>query len=501
MASDCLLEMTNISKAFPGVKALDGVDFSLRKGEVHVLIGENGAGKSTLIKILSGAYTADSGEICLEGRPIEISDPKKAIDLGIAVIYQELNLNLFTPIYENIFLGREFANRLGFIDTGKAVGEAKKILVRCGLDVSPRKLVGELGIGQQQLVEIAKAMSMNARVIVFDEPTSALSDKEIELLFKQIRHLKEQGCGIVYISHRLNELFEIGDSCTVLRDGQYIGTRTIDEIKLPELIKMIVGREVKEAKRTETYVCDEEALRVENLSLAGVLTDISFDLKKGEILGVAGLMGAGRTELAKCIIGEYKRDGGRVYLDGKPVKINSPSQALNQGIVYLSEDRKKEGLFLQHQVKRNITISSMNQVTRAGFLQSKKENDCCGDLKAKLNIKTPSMDTCAMNLSGGNQQKVVIAKWLLSRARVFIFDEPTRGIDVGAKEEIYKIMEELVREGACIIMISSEFPEILKMSDRVMVMRLGRVETILENDHLCQEDVFPYCIGAHEMTH
>ena len=497
MNNGYLLEMRNLSKEFPGVKALDGVDFSLKSGEVHVLIGENGAGKSTLIKILSGAYTADCGEIYLKGQKVEINTPRAAIDLGVAVIYQELNLNPFTPIFENVFLGREFSNRLGLLNVKRAVKETENLLSQCGLDVSPRTIVKDLGVSQQQLVEIAKAMSMNARILVLDEPTSALSDNEIERLFDRIRQLKADGCGIIYISHRLKELFEIGDRCTVLRDGQYIGTRRIEDIQIDELVKMIVGREFNESSRTETYVKGQEVLRVEDLSYKNLLDDISFGLRKGEILGVAGLMGSGRTELAKCIIGEYPVSQGKLFLNGRQNNIRSVNQALKHGIVYLSEDRKKEGLFLQHQVKKNITISALGQVLRAGLLNSRKEESLCRQLKDKLRIKTPGLDVQVKNLSGGNQQKVVIAKWLLSKASIFIFDEPTRGIDVGAKDEIHKLMEELVKEGASIIMISSEFPEILKMSDRIMVMHLGRVEAILENEGLSQEDVFHYAIGAH----
>jgi len=494
----CLLEMRSICKSFPGVQALEEVSFSLNRGEVHVLIGENGAGKSTLIKILAGAYTADSGEILINGNPVDITNPRVAIGLGIAVIYQELNLNPFTPIYENVFLGREFVSRFGLLNPGKAIQETKSLLEQCGLDASPKTIVKNLGVGQQQLVEIAKAMSMDARIIVFDEPTSALSDTEIECLFDRIRHLKAEGCGIIYISHRLNELFEIGDRCTVLRDGQYIGTRNIEDIKINELVKMVVGREFKESTRAHSFVQPQVVLEVENLSYINVLHDINFTLRKGEILGLAGLMGSGRTELAKCIIGEYTKTSGRTLLDGRDTNIGNVNQALKNGIVYLSEDRKKEGLFLQHQVKKNITISSLNRIVKAGFLRFTEEEALCAELKEKLNIKTPGLDVLVKNLSGGNQQKVVIAKWLLSQAKIFIFDEPTRGIDVGAKDEIHKIMEELVEAGASIIMISSEFPEVLKMSDRIMVMHLGRVEAILDNKDLSQEDVFHYAIGAHK---
>jgi ribose transport system ATP-binding protein len=496
-----LLEVKNVCKSFPGVQALENVNFSLKKGEVHALIGENGAGKSTLIKILSGAYHLDSGEISVNGQQVTIDNPRKAFDLGITVIYQELNLNPFLPIYENVFLGREFRNKFGLLNSSKAIKETKKLLAQCGLDISPKTIVKDLGVAQQQLVEIAKAMSLDANIIIFDEPTSALSDKEIECLFARIRELKEAGCGIIYVSHRLEEIFEIANRCTVLRDGEYIGTREVKNVDIKELINMIVGRKFSESKRTETYVYQENVLKVKGLDYKNILKNISFELKKGEILGIAGLMGSGRTELAKCIIGEFKKTSGDIYLHDTLVTIKSVNEALKYGIVYLSEDRRSEGLFLKHHVKTNMTISSLAEVVRRGLLSFKKEVTLCSDLRDKLRIKTPSLATLVKNLSGGNQQKVVIGRWLLTKAKVFIFDEPTRGIDVGAKDEIHKIMEELVKEGASIMMISSEIPEILKMSDRIMVMRFGSVEMILDNHNLTQEDILHYAIGAHKLNY
>jgi len=495
----CLLEVKNVCKSFPGVKALQNVEFSLKKGEVHVLIGENGAGKSTLIKILSGAYHLDQGEILINGKQVDIDTPQRAFDLGISVIYQELNLNQFTPIYENVFLGREFRNKLGLLDIPTTIRATEVLLKKIGLEVSPKTLVKDLGVAQQQLVEIAKAMSLDANILIFDEPTSALSDTEIEYLFLRIRELKDAGCGIIYVSHRLEEIFEIGDRCTVLRDGEYIGTREIREIQLKELVSMIVGRELNEAKRTVSYRTEENVLAVKGLDYGNTLNNISFELKKGEILGIAGLMGSGRTELAKCIIGELKKTHGQLLLNNSPVEIKSVSDALREGIVYLSEDRRGEGLFLNHHVKTNMTISSLNDMVTYGMLNFKKEIRACLNLKDRLSIKTPNLTIRSKNLSGGNQQKVVIAKWLLTNAQVFIFDEPTRGIDVGAKEEIHRIMEELVQAGASIIMISSEIPEILKMSDRILVMHLGGVEAILENQNLTQEDVLHYAIGVHKL--
>jgi len=498
--NDNFLEMKSICKSFPGVKALENVNFSLRKGEVHVLIGENGAGKSTLIKILSGVHRLDNGEIYMNDKKVHIKNPRHALDLGISVIYQEFNLNPFTPIYENIFLGREFTTSFGFLNISKVIKEASKLLEIVGLKISPVTIINQLGVAQKQLVEIAKAISIQASIVVLDEPTSALSDKEVKRLFKIVRDLKKKGCGIIYISHRLEEIFDIGDRCTVLRDGKSIGTMNVDQIEVKKLVNMIVGRKFNESKRTKTYVSDNCMLKVEGLNYGHILKNINFDLKKGEILGVAGLMGSGRTELAKCIIGEYKKTDGKIYLEGEPVNIHNVNDALRNRIVYLSEDRKQEGLFLNHPIKRNITISSLDQLVHIGLLDFKKEVKMCSVMKDKLRIKTSSLSTLTKNLSGGNQQKVVIAKWLLTKAKVFIFDEPTRGIDVGTKDEIHKIMEELVRNGASIIMISSEIPEIIKMSDRIMVMRFGNIEVILENKELSQEDVFHYEIGAHKVS-
>jgi ribose transport system ATP-binding protein len=488
--------MRDISKAFPGVQALDCVNFDLNAGEVHVLLGENGAGKSTLIKILSGAYRLDSGTILIEGEKVEIHDPKKGIDLGISCIYQEYNLNPFTPVYENILLGREYTTGFGLLDIRRAIAETEKVLKRMGLDISPRTLVRNLGVAQKQLVEIAKAISMDARIFIFDEPTSALSQDEINNLFKIIVDLKARGYGVIYISHRMEEIKEIGDRYTVLRDGKYIGTGSTDGMNLADVIRMMVGRELEYLKRTRSYADETRVLKVENLSYRGILEDVTFDLRQGEILGVAGLMGAGRTELAKCIIGEYQVDEGRIYLDGKAVRLPDVNGALRHGIVYLSEDRKGEGLFLKHALKNNITISSLDQILSFGFLSLRKELSICSALVDELRIKTPGLTVDVGHLSGGNQQKVVIAKWLMTKARVFIFDEPTRGIDVGAKEEIHRLMIALVEAGACIMMISSELHEIIKLSDRILVMRQGKVEAILDNEGIDQEDIFRYEIGV-----
>ena len=495
-----LLEMRGISKSFPGVQALSDVSIRLRKGEVHVIVGENGAGKSTLIKILSGVYRADGGEILIDGQKVSIDNPQRALKLGVSVIYQELNLNPHMSIYENIFLGRERTMAFGVLRRGRTIEEARALLDKVGIGVSPRVLVKNLGIAQKQMVEIAKAMSLNARIFVFDEPTSTLSHAETSRLFSLIRDLKASGCGIIYISHRLEEIFEIGDRCTVLRDGRFVGTRAISQMSIPELISLMVGREIDQAaQRTERFATGRVVLRVEGLCYQDVLKDISFDLRQGEILGLSGLVGSGRTELAKCLIGDLRRTSGRILLDDRPVNLSRVTQALSHGIAYVSEDRKKEGLFFLHPVSTNMTIASLRRMVKNGLLRPRLEKNLCLQTGERLRIKTPGLKTQVKNLSGGNQQKVVIAKWLLTKARIFIFDEPTRGIDVGAKAEIHRIMIELLKGGASVIMISSEIPEILALSDRILVLRLGRTQALLENRGLTQEDVLGFAMGAHAL--
>ena len=495
--AEYLLEMKNICKEFSGVPVLQDVNFCVKAGEVHVLLGENGAGKSTLIKILSGAYTKTSGEISIEGQLAEINAPSDAFAYGIGVIYQEFNLNPYMTIYENLFLGKEYANSFGLIDRGRCIQEAKAALDRVGLDVSPKRTVKSLSVAQMQLVEIAKAIKSNVRLLVFDEPTATLTDREITKLFSIIAELKSAGIGIVYISHRMKELKQIGDRCTVLRDGCFIDTVDLKEVEDCDLVRLMVGRNVELNKRSDHFDKEEEALRVEGLTSPKGVNNASFLLRKGEILGVAGLVGSGRTELAKTIIGEYKLTGGEIFVKGKRVAINDPCDAMHNGIVYLSEDRKNEGLILMHSVKTNATLSGLDQFIRAGLIRPSLEKDCAKKLVNQFNIKTNGLEMLLKNLSGGNQQKVVIAKWVHSGADVYIFDEPTRGIDVGARQEIYAIMDELVKAGASIIMISSDLVEIIRMSDRVLVMHQGQVAGTLENDvDLCQETILNYAIGS-----
>lgn len=496
--TDRLLEVTNISKAFPGVKALQNIDFSLESGEVRILIGENGAGKSTLMKILAGVYTPDSGSIRFDGHDIDIDSftPRKALECGISTIYQELNLNSYASIYENIFYGKELITKGLFIDIKRQIEFSRSLLAVVGLDADPREKIMNLSIAQMQMVEIAKALSTNAKLIIFDEPTSSLSETETNRLFEIIRELKAKGHGIIYISHRLEELFEIGDTCTVLRDGCFIGTEDVKDLTVPRLINMMVGRDV-DASLAHTRTPQEEVvLDVRNLCYGPKVQDICFNLKKGECLAFSGLVGSGRTEVAKTLIGEYRKEHGTIVFKGKEIQNRSVEESVAHGIVYLSEDRKKEGLFLQHSLQMNITVSSLGKLARGLFLDQGRLRAAALDSISKLKIKTPGPMVRAETLSGGNQQKAIIAKWLLTKAEVFIFDEPTRGIDVGAKAEIYALMDELLRNGASIIMISSEMPEVLRMADRILIMREGCSQIILENKNLTQEDVLHYAIGA-----
>lgn len=482
-----ILEMKNISKSFFGVKVLDNVQLSVEKGQIHVLLGENGAGKSTLVKILSGAYSRETGTVTLDGENLPQMTPGEMIQKGVSVIYQEFNLVPDMPVYENIFLGKEYLSGLK-VDHRREIKEAENYMNRVGLNVSPKALVRNLSVAQKQLVEIAKAISNNVKLLVLDEPTAAITEKETEMLFRIIKELKKSGIGIIYISHRMSELFEIGDVCTVMRDGKYIGTvdfKTTDEDSLTE---MMVGRKVSFEKIQNTYVDHNKVvLDVRNLCWKNRVKDASFQLFKGEILGVAGLVGAGRTEMAKAIIGDYKRDSGDVIYKEKKLG-NDLSANIQNGIVYLSEDRKDEGLILIDSLTDNVVLPNLNKFC-SPFLNHSKARKATRDYIRDLKIKAHSEYVEAKSLSGGNQQKVVIAKWLCSNADIYIFDEPTRGIDVGARDEIYKIMYDLIAKGASIIMISSDLVEILKMSDRILVMGDGKIKGIVNNIDITQQDI------------
>ncbi len=496
MEENTVLIMSRIRKEFQGVIALSDVNFVLKKGEVHVLLGENGAGKSTLVKILSGAYQMTNGEIFLFNKQVYIKSPGQAQELGIGIIYQELNLIPYLTAAENIFLGREITNKFGIIDKKGAIESSKKILKELGSEINCDIPVINFGIAQQQMIEVAKALSLDAKILIMDEPTSALSDTEVKQLFKMIRNLKRRGVSIIYISHRLDELFEIGDRVTVLRDGVVVGTKDISETTKTELIKMMVNRELTEHFPKRNVLIGEEILRVENLSKKNGITNINFTLKQGEVLGIAGLLGSGRTELARAIFGIDKLDSGNIYLQRKLQKIKSPKDAINQRIGFITEDRKSQGLVLILSVKENISLTNLTSFSGFGFINSKEEKKEAEEFINRLKIKTSSLDQKVIYLSGGNQQKVVLAKWLSKKADIFIFDEPTRGIDVAGKVEIYNLINQLAEEGVGIIMISSELPEILGMSDRIIVMNNKKIAAGIPIKSASQELIMKYAIGA-----
>jgi ribose transport system ATP-binding protein len=492
MATTQLLSLTGVSKEFPGVKALNNVHFDLNKGEVHAIVGENGAGKSTLMKILSGIYKKDTGDIVYLGNNVNVKSPLEAQKLGISIIHQELNLMPDLTVAQNIFIGRE-SRRKGrlFLDDRKLNKAAKALLEELDLVLDPKQKVGELTIAKQQMVEIAKAVSYRGEVIIMDEPTSSLTPSETDALFKIIRALKASGKGVVYISHRLEELSKITDRITVIRDGEYVKTLNTPETSIPEVISLMVGRKVDQDQRPDVRAMSTEVvMKVEGISDLRLLKNVSFELRKGEILGFAGLMGAGRTELARALIGADPKTSGKIFLRGKEVKIKSPSDAVKSGIGYLSEDRKKYGLLLIQNVTFNVILSSIPSFSnKFGFLKTKPAGAITRDAIKQLSIRTPSENQYLKNLSGGNQQKVVISKWLTRDCDILIFDEPTRGIDVGAKDEIYKLLAKLASEGKSIIMISSELPEILRMSDRIAVMCEGQLTGIIENKDADQNKI------------
>lgn len=485
---DIILTMKDIDKSFPGVHALDHVNFEVRKGEVHALMGENGAGKSTLMKVLTGIYTKDSGSIVYEGKEVEFHNTRDAQDQGIVIVHQELNMLGHLTVAQNIFIGREFKKGIR-IDDKKMNEEAEKLFKRLNIDIDPTEMMGNLTVGKQQMCEIAKAISHEAKVIIFDEPSAALTEAEIEELFKIIRDLRKQQLGIVYISHRMDEIKVITDRVTVMRDGTYVGTLITNDCTKDDIINMMVGRVIYEDPKTESSVAKDApvVLKVEHLNAGRMVQDVSFELRKGEILGFSGLMGAGRTETARAIFGADPKTSGTITINGKKVEINSPEDAVKCGIGYLSEDRKRYGIVVQKSVAENSTMATMENFVKGLFINKKAENKVAQDYVDSLATKTPGVDQLVVNLSGGNQQKVVIAKWLIRNCDVLIFDEPTRGIDVGAKNEIYKLMNRLAEEGKSIIMISSEMTEILRMSDRIVVMCEGRKTGEIDISEASQE--------------
>ena len=491
-----ILRMKGIAKRYPGVVALGGVDLEVLPGEVHILLGENGAGKSTLMKILAGAVRRDAGEVEIGGVAAELDSPKAAQALGISIIYQEFNLVPQLTVAENIYLGREPRLIPGIIDQARLLREATALLGSLEVDIDPKATVRSLGVAEQQMVEVAKALSIDARILVMDEPTSALTEKEIVRLFQVIRSLRARGVAVIYISHRMEELFQIGNRVTVLRDGCHVGTRVIGEITMSELIRLMVGRDLNEQFPARTAALGEELLQVEHLSRAGVLHDICVTLRRGEIVGLAGLMGAGRTELARAIFGADPIDGGQIRIRGAISAVRSPREAIAKGLGFLTEDRKRQGLVLSGNVTENTCLASLDRFSSGGVMRAGEEEREAQRLAKDLRTKTPNMGQRVLNLSGGNQQKVVLAKWLCRDADILIFDEPTRGIDVGAKSEIYQLMNRLAAEGKAILMISSELPEILGMSDRILVMCRGRIAGEFFSGKVDQETLLKCALGA-----
>lgn len=490
--NEYIVELEGVSKGFPGVKALDKVSFNLKSGEVVALLGENGAGKSTLMKILSGVYTKDEGSMKIFGQVVEDLNPVKAGELGIAIIHQELNMCNHLTVAQNIFLGREMTKHRILAD--KEINkEAQKILDRLNIDIDPEAIVGDLSVSKQQMVEIAKALSTNAKILIMDEPTSALTSKEIEELFRIIKKLKQDGHGIVYISHRLEELEYIVDRVVILRDGKYIKTLDFADTNLKEIISYMVGREITEKFPRYDRTAGEKILEVRNLNSGNLVKDVNFSIHEGEIVGIAGLMGAGRTETTRLLFGVDPKDSGQIFIDGVEVQINKPQDAIKNGIVLIPEDRKKDGLCTKLSIMDNISLPNLDLFShKIGKINRKKEKELTGKTVRDLHIKLSSSDVDAESLSGGNQQKVVVGKWLAKKSRIVIFDEPTRGIDVAAKVEIYNLMNELKKKGIGILVVSSEMPEILGISDRILVMADGRITKELNVKDATQDIILEY---------
>ncbi len=494
---DPILQVNHVSKRFDMTQALDDVSFDLCPGEIHALVGENGAGKSTLIKIACGVHQPDDGEILFEGRTARIDNPRKAQGLGIATIHQHVNLYPDLSVLENIYMGRQLMRgKLGLLDWQRMEDEAKAVLESMGVPLDLHETVGDLSTANQQMIEIAKALSQKARVLIMDEPTPALSHKEIGILFTIIRRLRDQGVAIIYISHRLDEVFELADRVTVIRDGRHVGTHPIKQVNHQQVISMMIGRSLEQLFPKQDVEIGEPILQVHNLNKGNVLHDVTMTVRSGEILGLTGLVGSGRTELALAIFGIAPPDQGEIEVDGKQASIKNPWNALDLGIAYLPEDRHRQGMVAPMSVKENITLSILKSLSRLGFVSRRREKGLAEEYVEKLAIRTPSIDQRMANLSGGNQQKVVVTKWLASHPRVLILDEPTQGIDVGTKAEIHRLMSELAGQGICIIMISSEIPEILGMSDRILIMRRGSIVGELSRGAATKEKIMAVATGA-----
>ena len=479
--AEYLLEVTHVRKAFPGVLALDDVQFRLKRGHVHALMGENGAGKSTLMKIIAGIYTPDSGSFRLKGQEIKLSSPLDALRYGIAMIHQELNLMAYMTVAENIWLRREPRNAFGFVDHREMRRRTKALFERLEIDIDPEIEVRDLSVASRQMVEIAKAVSYDSDILIMDEPTSAITEKEVAHLFRIIRALKAEGKGIVYITHKMNELFEIADEVSVFRDGRFVGEHPAANVSRDEIIKMMVGREVTQMFPKKDVPIGDVILSVRNLRLDGRFQGISFDLHKGEILGLAGLVGSGRSNVAETLFGVTPATSGQIFIDGRETTIRSPGAAMDAGLGFLTEDRKESGCFLLLDVTSNMQAAILRKgYSRGGFVKQREIEKLCRAQSASLRVRTPDLEEPVINLSGGNQQKVLIARWLMTKPRILILDEPTRGVDVGAKAEIHRLVSELAGQGVAVLMISSELPEVLGMSDRVLVMHEGRMTGIVD---------------------
>ncbi|MEH6956382.1 sugar ABC transporter ATP-binding protein [Neobacillus drentensis] len=492
-----VIEMKGISKAFSGNRVLDQVDFQLLRGEIHALMGENGAGKSTLIKILTGIYERDAGKVFIKGKEVHFKNPKEAEQMGIAVIHQELNIIPYLTVYENMFLGKELTvGKFGITRDKEMKKKTKEYLDRLGIEIDPNMEAGNLSVGQQQMIEIARAVAANTEVLIMDEPTAALTDREIEALFKVIDSLKKQGVGIVYISHRMEEIFQICDRISVLRDGQFIDSKEVAKTNFDEIVKLMVGRQLGERFPERNTKIGQERFKVENLTSKGSFENISFSIHQGEIVGVAGLMGAGRSEIMQAIFGYRALDGGKMFIDGKEVTIKSPYEAIKAGIAFVTEDRKSQGLILDLSVRENLSITTLDKISNKSVVSSKTEISLVDEMIEKLHVKTSGREISVKSLSGGNQQKIVIGKWLGIHPKILILDEPTRGVDVGAKKEIYQLMNDLTKQGVSIIMVSSELPEILGMSDRVLVIHEGKLANVLNKSEATQENIMQSATGG-----
>lgn len=490
------IEMRGIDKLFGSNQVLKQAGFTLESGEVHALMGENGAGKSTLMKILTGVYTKDAGTVLVDGKEVNYKNPQEAEKAGIVFIYQELNVMFDLTVEENLFMGKEIHGKFGICDKKAMQKKAQEALNILGVNISPKTVMAELSVGQQQMVEICKALMADAKVIIMDEPTAALTQSETVALFKVIESLRKKGVSMVYISHRMEEIFELCDRITVLRDGSYIGVKNIPETNMNEIVKMMIGREIGERYPSRNVKIGKEVLKVKELTRKGTFHDVNFSVRAGEVLGVSGLMGAGRTEIMQAIFGNLSYESGTIEIDGKEVKISNPRQAMEHGIGFITEDRKTEGLMLDKSIRENISLCNLRRISKSSVISREAEKNMVAEAIKDLNIKCFGSYHECNNLSGGNQQKVVLAKWILTNPKILILDEPTRGVDIGAKKEIYSIINKLAAQGVAIIMVSSELPEVLGMSDNIMVVREGEVRGIISYEEANQERVMTLATGG-----